>query len=279
VWYGKGMEKITITFTQTNGKRYAVFHVNPRFASEAYWAGYHDLPKDATRVEVQPGDEDKLIAEISAKIAAAEAAIAKHEEFMESPAETRELNVAGHKVTVHVKPWYYFSWHVEVSIPSAMKDELDSPSLLGKNFDDEDGWQTRDYSFTLSEIVKDKEEYFSTVKAEMEKVAEELEALRAWRSQPTQHYELSGGVSVTITPDDRWSRYEAEVIAPKALIDKAKACGLKLGQRIWGSKNEHLSRWWCPLRDETELARILAELRSEIEETLNTEIIAQYSVN
>ena len=278
MWYGKGMEKITITFTQTNGKRYAVFHVNPMFASNARWSGYHDLPRDEKRVEVKPGCEEQLIAEVKEKIAEAEAAIAKHEAFMSLPEETRTLEVAGHKVTVHFEPWYHFSWRVEVSIPSAMKDELDSPSLLGKNFDDEDGWQTRDYSFTLSEIVKDKEEYFSTVKAEMEKVAEELEALRAWRSQPTQHYELSGGVSVTITPDDRWSRYEAEVIAPKALIEKAKACGLKLGQRTWGSKDD-CAQWWCPLRDEAEAMRVLNELRSEIEEALGTEIVAQYSVN
>ena len=104
------MDKIKITFIQTNSRRYAVFHVNPRFASEAYWAGYHDLPKDAARVEVQPGDEDKLIAEVKEKIAKAEAAIAKHEEFMRIPEETRTIEVAGHKVTVHFEPWYYFSW-------------------------------------------------------------------------------------------------------------------------------------------------------------------------
>jgi len=271
------MDKIKITFIQTNSRRYAVFHANPQFASKAYWAGYHDLPRDEKRVEVKPGCEEQLIAEVKEKIAKAEAAIAKHEEFMRIPEETRTIEVAGHKVTVHFEPWYYFSWHVEVSIPSAMKDELDSPSLLGKNFDDEDEWQTRDYSFTLSEIVKDKEEYFSTVKAEMDKVAASINQLRSWRTQPSQHHELPGDVQVTITPSNQWSRYEANVVAPKSLIDKAKSCGLKLGQRTWGSKGEH-ARWWCPLRDEAELARILAELRSEIEETLSTEIVAQYSV-
>jgi len=269
------MDKIKITITKQGDRQYVVFHVNPMFASKAYWAGYHDLPRDEKRVEVKPGCEEQLIAEVKEKIAEAEAAIAKHEEFMSLPEETRTLEVSSHKVTVHFEPWYHFSWRVEVSIPSAMKDDL--PSLLGKNFDDEDGWQTRDYSFTLSEIVKDKEEYFSTVKAEMEKVAEELEALRTWRSQPTQHYELPGSVSVTITPDDRWSRYEAEVIAPKALIEKTRTCGLKLSQRTWGSKGDR-ARWWCPLRDEAEVARILEELRSEIEEALQTEVIAQYSV-
>jgi hypothetical protein len=198
---------------------------------------------------------------------------------MRIPEETRTIEVAGYKVTVHFEPWYHFSWRVEVSIPSAMKDELDSPSLLGKNFDDEDGWQTRDYSFTLSEIVKDKEEYFLHVQEEMETIAAKITRLREWRSQPTQHYELSGGVSVTIAPDDRWSRYEADVVAPKALIEKAKACGLKLGQRTWGSKDNHWAKWWCPLRDEAEAMRVLNELRSEVEEALATEIVAQYSVN
>jgi len=273
------MDKIKITFIQTNSRRYAVFHVNPRFASEAYWAGYHDLPKDAARVEVQPGDEDKLIAAVKEKIAKAEAAIAKHEEFMRIPEETRTIEVTGHKVTVHFEPWYYFSWHVEVSIPSAMKDELDSPSLLGKNFDDEDGWQTRDYSFTLSKIVKNKEEYFEYIQEEMSKAAKRIEALQEWRLQPVQNYELPGGVQVTISPHKHWTlHYEANVIAPKALIEKAKACGLKLGQRTWGAKDDH-AQWWCPLRDELEAARVLDELRKEIEETLSTEIVAQYSVN
>ena len=274
------MDKIRIIFAQTNSKRYAVFHVNPRFASEAYWAGYHDLPKDAARVEVQPGDEDKLIAEVQEKIAEAEAAIAQHEAFMSLPEETRTLEVAGHKVTVHFEPWYHFSWRVEVSIPSAMKDELDSPSLLGKNFDDEDGWQTRDYSFTLSEIVKDKEEYFLHVQEEMETIAAKITRLREWRSQPAQRYELPGNVNVTISPHRHWTlHYEAVVVAPQSLIDKAKTCGLKLSQRTWGSKGDHLARWWTPLRDEAEAARVLGELRSEVEEALATEIVAQYSVN
>ena len=270
------MSKISIIFTQTNGKRYAVFKVNSMFASESFWAGYRDLPRHETRVEMRPGDEEIIIAEVKRKIAEAEAAIAKHEEFIQSPAETHTIEVAGYKVTIHFEPTVGYRWQAQVFIPAPMKAEANLHTMLGEHLDE---WREEGDRFSLSTIVKDKEEYFSTVKAEMEKVAEELEALRTWRSQPTQNYELPGSVSVTITPDDRWSRYEAEVIAPKALIDKAKACGLKLGQRIWGSKNEHLSRWWCPLRDETELARILAELRSEIEETLNTEIIAQYSVN
>ena len=273
------MSKIQITITNQGDKRYAVFHVNPMFASNAFWAGYHDLPRDKSRVEVRPGDEEKLITEIKAKIVAAEAAIAKHEEFMQSPQETRTLEVAGHTVTVHFEPWYYFSWHVEVSIPRAMKDEIDQPSLLGKNFDDEDGWENRDYSFTLSKIVKDKEEYFQQVQKEMSKAATRIEALREWRLQPVQHYELPGDVQVTISPHKHWtSHYEADVIAPKALIEKAKACGLKLGERTWGSKDDY-AQWWCPLRDEAEAMRVLNELRSEVEEALATEIVAQYSVN
>jgi len=272
------MDKIKINLVNSNGKLYAVFHVNPQFASKAYWAGYHDLPRDEKRVEVKPGCEEQLIAEVKEKIAKAEAAIAKHEEFMRIPEETRTIEVAGHKVTVHFEPWYYFSWHVEVSIPSAMKDELDSPSLLGKNFDDEDGWQTRDYSFTLSKIVKDKEEYFEHIQEEMSKAAKRIEALQEWRLQPVQNYELPGGVQVTISPHKHWTlHYEANVVAPKSLIDKAESCGLKLGQRTWGSKDD-CAQWWCPLRDEAEAMRVLNELRSEVEEALSTEIIAQYSV-
>ena len=273
------MDKIKITITKTKDKSYAVFHVNPQFASKAYWAGYHDLPRDEKRVEVKPGCEEQLVAEVKEKIAKAEAAIAKHEEFMSFPEEARTLEVGGHKVTVHIKPWYYFSWHMEVSIPRAMKDEIDQPSLLGNNFDDEDGWESRDYSFTLSKIVKDKEEYFQQVQEEMARAKTRIEALREWRSQPAQRYELPGDVQVTINPHKHWTlHYEANVIAPKALIEKAKACGLKLGQRTWGSKDD-CAQWWCPLRDEAEAMRVLNELRSEIEEALGTEIVAQYSVN
>ena len=133
------MSKISIIFTQTNGKRYAVFKVNSMFASESFWAGYHDLPRHETRVEMRPGDEEIIIAEVKRKVVEAEAAIAKHEEFIQSPAETHTLEVAGHCVTVHIKPWYYFSWRVEVSIPRAMREEIDVPALLGENFVDGEG--------------------------------------------------------------------------------------------------------------------------------------------
>ena len=273
------MDKIKITITKQGDRQYVVFHVNPMFASKAYWAGYHDLPRDEKRVEVKPGCEEQLIAEVKEKIAEAEAAIAKHEEFMQAPQETRTLKVAGHRVTVHFEPWYGFSWKAEVSIPRDMKDELDQPSLLGENFDDGE-WENRDYSFTLSKIVKDKEEYFEHIQEEMSKAAKRIKLLREWRAQPVQHYELPGDVRVTISPHKHWtSHYEADVIAPKALIEKAKACGLKLGERTWGAKDEHARWWWCPLRDEAEATRVLAELRGEIEEALGTEIVAQYSVN
>jgi len=269
------MSKISIIFTQTNGKRYAVFKVNSMFASESFWAGYHDLPRHETRVEMHPGDEEIIIAEVKRKIAEAEAAIAKHEEFIQSPAETHTIEVAGYKVTIHFEPTVGYRWQAQVFIPAPMKAEANLHTMLGEHLDE---WREEGDRFSLSTIVKDKEEYFSTVKAEMEKVAEELEALRTWRSQPTQQYELPGNVSVTIAPDDRWSRYEADVVAPKALIEKAKACGLKLGQRTWGSKDNHWAKWWCPLRDEAEAMRVLNELRSEVEEALATAIVAQYSI-
>jgi hypothetical protein len=269
------MDKISITFISQGDKRYAVFHVNPMFASNAFWAGYHDLPRDKERVEVQPGSEEKIIAALKEKIVAAEAAIAQHEEFMRSPEETRELNVAGHKVTVHFEPTNGYYWRTQVSIPKSMKAEANLHAMLGEHLDE---WREEDDTFSLSTIVKDKEEYFLHVQEEMETIAAKITRLREWRSQPAQRYELPGNVNVTISPHKHWtSHYEADVIAPKALIEKAKACGLKLGERTWGTKGEH-ARWWCPLRDEAEVSRILEELRSEIEETLQTEVIAKYSV-
>ena len=73
------MDKIKIILINQGNKQYAVFRVNPQFAGEAYMAGYHDLPRDKERVEVQPGSKEKIIAELRAKLAAAEAAIERHD--------------------------------------------------------------------------------------------------------------------------------------------------------------------------------------------------------
>jgi len=272
------MDKIKIILINQGNKRYAVFRVNPQFAGEAYRAGYHDLPRDKERVEIRPGDEENLIAALREKIIAAEAAIARHEEFLRLPTETRTLEVAGHRVTIEFSPSTHFLWEARVFIPIALKHKLNSPTLLGTIWD---AWQDEeDGRLSLFDITKDKEEYFRRVQKEMERVAAELRKLQEWRAQPPQHYDLPGNVLVTISPHPQWALYyEAEVIVHKALIEKAKECGLKLGNVTWWSKDDHHMALTYPLRDSEDVAIFLDNIRSEVEEALATEIVAQYSVN
>jgi hypothetical protein len=270
------MEKITITFTQTNGKRYAVFKVNPQFAGDAFRAGYHDLPRDKERVEVRQGDEEKIVADIRAKIAAAEAAIERHEEFLRSPAETRELNVCGHTVTVHFEPGNAGYWKAQVNIPAAMKEELTEQPKLGKLFDE--SMETCD-GIVLSKFVKDKEEYFAQVKVEMAKIAEEINKVREWKSQPSQRYDLPGGVRAVISPHPEWAfYYKAQVIAPKSLIELSETCNLKLTRNTWWPLDDHHMELTYPLRDSEGLANFMENIRNNVEEALATEIVTQYSV-
>ena len=271
------MDKIKIILINQGNKRYAVFRVNPQFAGEAYRAGYHDLPRDKERVEIRPGDEENLIAALREKIVAAEAAIARHEEFMRLSAETRELNVAGHRVTINFSPSDHFLWKLRVFIPTALKNELNSPTLLGTIWD---AWQDEeDGRLSLFDITKDKDEYFQSLQKEMQKVAGQIEALREWKSQPSQEYDLPCGVRVTIGPHPEWAfYYKARVIAPKSLIETAKVCGLKLTRNTWSPFGEyHMELTW-PLRDSEAEATFLDNIRSEVEEALKTEIVAQYSV-
>jgi len=271
------MDKIKITIINQGDRRYAVFRVNPQFAGDAFRAGYRDLPRDKERVEVQPGDEEKLVAELRAKIAAAETAIEQHAEFLGLPTETRELNVCGHRVTIEFSPSEHFLWKTRVFIPTALKNELESPTLLGTIWD---AWRDEeDGRFSLFDITKDKEEYFKRVQKEMERVAKELKELQEWRSQPSQHHNLPGNVRVTISPHPQWALYyEAKVIAHRALIEKAKVCGLKLGNSSWHPKDDHYMELTYPLRDSEAIATFIYNIRSEVEETLSTEIVAQYSV-
>jgi len=273
------MDKIKITFTELNGKRYATFHLDRTFASEAFLADYHYLPQDGSKVEVKPGDEEKLIAEMKMIIAEAEAAISRHEEHFCSLAETRELDVCGHKVAVHFKPWYGFRWHVEVGIPHSMKDELAQLSLLGEYFDNESGeWQIRDYTQTLPMIVRDKDEYFEYIEAEMTKAALRIEEVRRWRAQSPRICSLLGNVQVTIAPGDRPTYYEAKITAPKALIEKAEMCGLPLATNYnWWPTGHELGSTRT-LRSAEEVASFIANLQSAIEETLSAEVVAEYSV-
>ena len=271
------MSKISIIFTQTNGKRYAVFKVNPQFAGDAFRAGYRDLPRDKERVEVQPGSEEKIVAELRAKIAAAEAAIARHEGFLRSPEETREIDVAGHRVTVHFEPGDACLWKAQVNIPAAMIKELTEQPRLGKLFDE--SVETPE-GILLSKMVKDKAEYFQRLQEEMQKMAAQIEALREWKLQPSQEHELPGGVRAIISPHPEWAfYYKAQVIAPKSLIETAKACGLKLTRNTWSPFGEHHMELTWPLRDSEAEANFLDNIRSEVEEALGTEIMAQYSVN
>jgi hypothetical protein len=255
-----------------------VFRVNPQFAGEAYRAGYHDLPRDEERVEVQPGSEEKIVAELRAKIASAEAAIEQHAEFLRLPAETRELNIAGHRVTIEFSPSEHFLWKVRVFIPTSLKHELNSPTLLGTIWD---AWQDEeDGRLSLFDITKDKEEYFRRVQKEMAKVAAELKELQEWRTQPPQHYDLPGNVHVTISPHPEWAfYYKAQVVAPKPLIEVSKACGLKLTRNTWSPFGDQNMELTWRLRDREDVEIFLDNIRSEVEEGLGTEIIAQYSVN
>jgi hypothetical protein len=272
------MDKIKISFIQTNGKRYAVFKVNDAwFNAQAYWANYHNLPRDGDRVEVKPGDEEQLISEIKEKVKAAETAITRYEEFLLSPAETRELNVAGHVVTVQFQPWQHFHYIAKISIPMAMKDELEWPDLLSKWFEE---WTEEDGKLSLSGNVANKEEYFEQVQAEMSRAAERINEVRAWRSQPTQMYEWPGKVRVVVKADSRPPYYEARFVAPKALIEQASLCGLALAKHKWWptSNDEQVSLTWTLKEKEIELS--LAKMKKLVEDAdaLNATIVAQYSV-
>jgi len=272
------MDKIKIIIINQGDRRYAVFRINPQFAGDAFRAGYRDLPRDKERVEVQPGSKEKIIAELRAKLAAAEAAIERHAEFLGLPTETRELNVCGHCVTIEFSPSTHFLWEARVFIPIALKHKLNSPTLLGTIWD---AWQDEeDGRLSLFEITKDKEEYFQRVQKEMEKVAAEIRKLEEWRAQSPQHYDLPGNIRVTIKPHSEWHLYyEAEVVAPRALIVKAEECGLKLTRNTWWPLDDHHMELTYPLRDSEDVAIFLDNIRSEVEEALATEIVAQYSVN
>ena len=272
------MSKISIIFTQTNGKRYAVIKVNDAwFYNQAYWANYHDLPRDGDRVEIQPGDEERIIAEVKEKIAAAEVAIARYEEFLRSPAETHEFDVCGHFVAVHFSPWQHFRYIAKVSIPKAMKDELEWPDLLSRWFEE---WEEENDKFSLSGNVSNKDEYLKQVREEMSKAAARIEEVRAWRSQPTQKYEWPGNVKVVIKADSRPPYYNVTFIAPKTLIEKAAQCGLTLAKHRWWPTNDNsrVSMTWT-LKDK-EIDMSLATMKKLVKDavSIEAEVIAHYSI-
>ena len=271
------MDKISITFISQGDKRYAVFHVKDAwFNAQAYWANYRDLPRDGDRVELRPGDEERIIAEVKEKAAEAEEAIARYEKFLRSPAETREIDVCGHKVAVHFQPWQHFRYIAKVSIPKAMKDELEWPDLLSRWLEE---WEEEEDTLSLTGNVKDKDEYFNQVQAEMSRAAARINEVRAWRSQPTQRYEWPGNVRVVMKAGSRPPFYDVTFIAPKTLIEKATQCGLALAKhQWWPTDNSQVSMTWTLKDKEVELS--LATLRKLVEDaaTMKAEVVAQYSV-
>jgi len=272
------MDKIEVTIITLNGKRYAVFKVNDAwFNAQAYWANYHDLPRDGDRVELRPGDEERIIAEVKEKVAEAEEAIARYEEFLRSPAETREINVCGHKVIVQFQPWQHFRYIAKVSIPKAMKDELKWPDLLSRWLEE---WEEEEDTLSLTGNVKDKDEYFNQVQAEMSRAATRINEIREWRAQPTQILEWPGDVKVIIKANSKPQYYEVKFVAPKALIEKAAMCGLALARHQWWPTNDNsrVSMTWTLKDKEVELS--LATLRKLVEDaaTMKAEVVAQYRV-
>ena len=271
------MEKVKVTITAHDNKRYATVEVNSRFASQVAAANYRDLPLGGKRIEIPLGEEQMFLDNFKAKVAEAEAAIAKLEEFRRLPPEMRFVKVADYSVAVTFSPTREFCWTAEVALPAAIKQEAIIYSLLGEDFDD---WRfdEENNEFILSTIVKDKEEYFFYVQKEMAEVEERIITLRAWRSQPPVYYDLPGNVQVIVSSHPEWaSYYEAKVVAPKALIEKAKSCGLDLARGTWLPKGNQVSLTW-PLESKAQVASFLSTLKNRIEEALSTEVVAQYSI-
>ena len=272
------MDKISITFISQGDKRYAVFHVKDAwFNAQAYWANYRDLPRDGDRVELQPGDEERIIAEVKKKIAEAEEAIAQYEEFLRSPQETREIDVCGHRVAVHFSPWQHFRYIAEVEVPTAMKEELETSDFLSTWWEE---WNEDDGKLSLSGNVADKEEYFKQVQAEMEKAAARINEAREWRSKPAQKYEWSGSVQVVVKADSRPPYYEVTFIAPKALVEKAAQCGLALARHQWWPTGDDSQVSMSLTMKEQQLELSLATFKRIVEDAaaIEAKVIAQYSV-
>jgi len=235
------------------------------------------LPRDGDCVEIQPGDEERIIAEVKEKIAAAEVAIARYEEFLRSPAETREIDVCSYKVTVQFQPWQHFRYIAKVYIPKAMKDELEWPDLLSRWLEE---WEEEEDTLSLTGNVKDKDEYFNQVQAEMSRAATRINEVREWQAQPTQILEWPGDVKVIIKANSKPQYYEVKFVAPKALIEKAAMCGLALARHQWWPTNDdnQVSMTWTLKDNEIELS--LATMKKLVEDaaSIEAEVIAQYSV-
>ena len=267
------MEKVKVTLTTQNDKRYAVVKVNPAFADCAKAANYSDLPRDGERIEIT-GDE-QIIAEIGRKVKEAEVAIEKWQRFLLLPPESKKIKVAGHEVIVQFVPAEKFCWSVSVELPAALVSEIDLHTIitqLGCAFK----IKKEDNKVFLIAQAESEKEYFRWLKKEMKELEKEISELREWRSQLEQHVMLPGNVRLIVRPGNQVLHYEAEIVAPRALIEKARTCGLALGKREWLNKGDYLSLSWT-LRSEAEAAGFLEIIKSEVREALETEIVAQHS--
>ena len=267
------MEKVKVTLSTRNGKLYAVVKVNPEFADVAEAANYRDLPRDGERIEI-PSD-DLFIAEINKKVKEAEAAIEKWQQFLLFPLESRKIKVAGHEVIVQFVPAEKFRWAVSVELPAALIGEVGLYTII-THFNCAFKIEKEDNKVFLIAQTENEEEYLRWIKKKMKELEEEINELREWRAQLEQRIMLPGSVRLIVRPGNQVLHYEAEVVAPRALIEKAKTCGLALGKREWRYKNDYLVLSW-PSRSEAEVAGFLDIIKSEVREALETEIIAQHS--
>jgi len=267
------MERVKVTLSAQGDKLYATIKVNPAFADCAKAANYSDIPRDGERIEIT--SDDLFITEIGRKVKEAEAAIEKWQQFLLFPLESRKIKVAGHEVIVHFAPTNKFLWAVSVELPEALVGEIDLHTIitqLGCAFK----IKKEDNKVFLIAQAESEKEYLRWIKKEMKELEKEINELREWRSQLEQRIMLPSNVRLIVRPGNQVLHYEAEVVAPYALIEKAKTCGLALGKREWINKGDYLSLSWT-LRSDTEVAGFLDIIKSEVREALETEIVAQHS--
>ena len=267
------MEKVKVTLSAQGDKLYATIKVNPAFADAAEAANYRDLPRDGERIEI-PSD-DMFIAEINKKVKEAESAIEKWQQFLLFPLESRKIKVAGHEVIVHFAPAEKFRWAVSIELPAALIGEVGLHTII-THFNCAFKIENEDDKIFLIAQTENEEEYLRWIKKEMKELEEEINELREWRAQLEQRIMLPGNVRLIVRPGNQVLHYEAEVVAPRALIENAKVCGLALGKREWRDKGDRLALSW-PLRSETEIAGFLDIIKSEVREAIETEIVAQHS--
>jgi len=191
------------------------------------------------------------------------------------PKETHVLEVNGHKVSIYLEQYYEFEWRAKVEIPLGLLDSLDFLICDKPLYD----WE-RGETVVFTEVFcgdDEKEGFLLRVKEELVKIESRLAQIKEWREQPARYYEMSGGVKVTVSPDtEQFWRYRVDVVAPRALIERADKCGLWLGRTGWLRKGDHVESTWVIF--EEKLEGFLAKIEKSIGEALETELVAQYIV-